>query len=132
MLQEHNQLFCIAHQSVINMKNSLFTKIPAPYQKLLEPVIKVNKLSATNLEALVNFQMHALQSYVDMAMARVQAMAEITDPEGLQNFLINQVELVSSLNQKFLDDSKALGDLIERFQSEFNRLLDENQRVGNR
>lgn len=105
------------------MTNDVLAKMSSQYQNLMGPALKANKLSAANLEALVNFQMSALQSYVDMAMSRMKAAADISDPASLQAFLTSQAETISSLNQKFMDDSKALGDLMGRFKSEFDKLI---------
>ena len=80
MLQMYNfNAFCQFLREII-MSNEMLTKMSEQYQTLLNPVIKANKLSAANLEALVNFQMNSLQSYVDMAMARMKAAADISDP----------------------------------------------------
>ena len=105
------------------MSNEMLTKMSEQYQTFLNPVIKANKLSAANLEALVNFQMNSLQSYFDMAMARMKAAADISDPASLQTFLTSQAETISSLNQKFMDDTKTLGDLMGRFKTEFDQLV---------
>lgn len=110
--------------------NEMFANLSAPYQNLMGPALKANKLSAANLEALVNFQMNSLQSYVDMAMARMKAAADISDPASLQAFLTSQAETISSLNQKFMDDSKALGDLMGRFKTEFDKLVQESMTAG--
>ncbi|MCP5159125.1 MAG: phasin family protein [Gammaproteobacteria bacterium] len=112
------------------MSNDVLAKMSEQYQSALSPVIKANKLSAANLEALVNFQMSTLQSYVDMAMTRMKAAADISDPAGLQAFLTGQAETISSLNQKFMDDTKALGDLMGRFKSEFDKLVKESLPLG--
>ena len=108
------------------MTNDVLANMSSQYQNLMGPALKANKLSAANLEALVNFQMSALQSYVDMAMARMKAAADISDPASLQAFLTSQAETISSLNQKFMDDSKALGDLMGRFKAEFDKLIKES------
>ncbi|MBL8251688.1 MAG: phasin family protein [Candidatus Competibacter sp.] len=96
------------------------------YQNFLQPVVKANKLSAANLEALVNFQMNALQSYIDLAMTRMKAAADISDPASLQSFLTSQSEAIGSLQQKFMDDSKALAALTSQFKSEFDKLVQES------
>ena len=108
------------------MTNDVLANMSSQYQNLMGPALKANKLSAANLEALVNFQMSTLQSYVDMAMARMKAAADISDPASLQAFLTSQAETISSLNQKFMDDSKALGDLMGRFKAEFDKLIKES------
>ncbi|MCB1821160.1 MAG: phasin family protein [Candidatus Competibacteraceae bacterium] len=114
----------------IIMSNEMLTKMSEQYQTFLSPVIKANKLSAANLEALVNFQMNSLQSYVDMAMARMKAAADISDPASLQTFLTSQAETISSLNQKFMDDTKALSDLMGRFKAEFDQLVKDSLPMG--
>ncbi len=107
------------------MANEALTKISEQYQNFLNPVIKANKLSAANLEALVNFQMNSLQSYIDMAMNRMKAAADISDPSSLQAFLTSQAEAIASLHQKFMDDTKALADMTARFKTEFDKLVQE-------
>lgn len=101
-------------------------KVSEQYQSFLAPVIKANKLSAANLETLVNFQLSALQSYVDMAIGRMKAAAEITDPASLQAFMTNQAEAVASLHRKLMDDSKVLADLTARFKTDFDKLVQES------
>lgn len=105
------------------MANEALTKISEQYQNFLNPVVKANKLSAANLEALVNFQMNALQSYIDLAMDRMKTAANISDPASMQTFLTSQAEAIASLHQKFLGDTKALADLIAGFKAEFDKLI---------
>ncbi|MFO1425016.1 MAG: phasin family protein [Candidatus Competibacteraceae bacterium] len=91
-------------------------------QNLLAPIIKANKLAAANLETLVNFQMSALQSYVDMAIGRMKVAAEISDPASLQAFMTGQAEVIASLQRKFMEDAKTLSELTARFKAEFDQL----------
>ncbi len=108
------------------MSNDVLNKMTEQYQNFLGPVIKANKLSAANLEALVNFQMSALQSYVDMAMARMKVAADINDPASFQAFLTSQAEMVANLQHKFSDDAKTLADLMNRFKAEFDKLVQDS------
>lgn len=108
------------------MANEALTKISEQYQTFLNPVIKANKLSAANLEALVNFQLSTLQSYIDLAIGRLKAAANIENPESLREFLTGQAEAIASLQQKLLDDSKALTDLTTRFKADFDKLVQES------
>lgn len=108
------------------MANEALTKVSEQYQNFLNPVIKANKLSAANLEALVNFQMNSLQAYIDLAMSRMKAAADINDPASLQAFLTTQAESIANLHKKFMDDTKALGDLTARFKTEFDKLVQES------
>jgi phasin family protein len=108
------------------MTNDAMAKMSEQYQHFLAPVIKANKLSAANLETLVNFQMNALQSYVDMAINRMKAAADINDPASLQAFMTSQAEAIASLHRKLMDDSKVLADLTARFKAEFDKLVQES------
>jgi phasin family protein len=108
------------------MTNDAMAKMSEQYQHFLAPVIKANKLSAANLETLVNFQMSALQSYVDMAINRMKVAADISDPASLQTFMTSQAEAIASLHRKLMDDSKVLADLTARFKAEFDKLVQES------
>ncbi|CDH47232.1 MAG: phasin family protein [Candidatus Competibacteraceae bacterium] len=108
------------------MANDAMTKMSEQYQNFLAPVMKANKLSAANLESLVTFQMGALQAYVDMAISRMKAAAEINDPASMQSFMSSQSEAIASLQQKLLDDTKTLGELAARFKADFDKLIQES------
>ena len=108
------------------MTQDAMTKMSEQYQNFLAPVIKANKLAAANLETLVNFQMSALQSYVDMAINRMKAAADINDPASLQAFLTGQAEAAASLQRKFVEDAKILGELAARFKAEFDKLVQDS------
>ncbi|MDS4027211.1 MAG: phasin family protein [Candidatus Contendobacter sp.] len=99
-------------------------------QNLLAPIIKANKLSAANLETLVNFQMSALQAYVDIAINRMKAAAEISDLASLQTFLSSQAEAIASLQRKFTEDARILSELTAQFKIEFDRLVQDSRSVG--
>ena len=108
------------------MTQDTLNQMSAQYQAFLAPVIKANKLSDANLEALVNFQMNALQSYIDMAISRMKAAADISDPTSLQTFLSSQSDSIASLHQKLMDDTKALADLTTRFKADFDKLVQDS------
>ncbi len=108
------------------MANEVLSNMSEQYKNFLNPVIKANKLSAANLEALVNFQMNSLQSYINLAMERMKTAADINDPASLQSFLTSQAESITNLQQKFLGDTKALADLMTGFKAEFDKLLKES------
>jgi phasin family protein len=108
------------------MANDVTTKMSEQYQSLLAPVIKANKLSAANLETLVNFQISALQSYVDIAINRMKAAADISDTASLQAFMTSQSEAIAGLHRKLMEDGKVLADLTARFKAEFDKLVQES------
>lgn len=108
------------------MTHDVVTKISEQYQNLLAPVIKANQRFAANLETLVHFQMSVLPTYVDFAINRMKAVAEIKDSASLMSFMTSQSEAMASLQQQVVDDVKALGDLAARFKAEFDQMVRES------
>lgn len=108
------------------MYDELFTKTFANAENLIEPMVKANKLAVTNLEKLVNFQMNAVQAYVDLGLDQLKAAAEVNSPQSFQSFWSKQVEASNVLRQKLLDDTKALVDLSNGFKDEFTKLAEDN------
>lgn len=108
------------------MYEEMFTKNFAQAENFIEPIVKANKVALTNLEKLVNFQMSALQSYVDLGMEQLRAASEINSPQALQTYMSKQVETSNVLRQKLLDDAKALVDLGNGFKDEFAKLAEDN------
>ncbi|MCB1715678.1 MAG: phasin family protein [Candidatus Competibacteraceae bacterium] len=108
------------------MYEEMFTKNFAQAENFIEPIVKANKVALTNLEKLINFQMSAMQSYVDLGMEQLRAASEINGPQALQTYMSKQVETSNVLRQKLLDDTKALVDLGNGFKDEFAKLAEDN------
>lgn len=112
------------------MANDALTKMSEQYQNFLAPVVRINQLSAANLETIVNFQTSALQAYVDIAISRLKAAAEISDPASLKAFLTGQAEAITSLQKKFMDDAKTLGEMATKFKADFDKLVQDSLPTG--
>lgn len=108
------------------MSNDKLAPVLEQSQALLAPVVKTNKLAVAQLEKLVAFQKNALPSYVDLGLERLKAAATVDSPQSLQDFLTGQVEAVTTLRQKLIDDAKALTELSAGFQAEISELAKEN------
>lgn len=108
------------------MYEEMFTKSFANVEGMMEPVVKTNKLAVAQLERLVSFQMSTMQTYVDLGLEQLRAIAEINSPQSLQAFWGKQVEVANSLRQKVLDDTKALVDLGNGMKDEFTKLAEDN------
>ena len=108
------------------MSNDKLAPVLEQSQALLAPVVKTNKLAVAQLEKLVAFQKNALPSYVDLGLERLKAAATVDSPQSLQDFLTGQVEAVTTLRQKLIDDAKVLTELSAGFQAEISELAKEN------
>ena len=101
---------------------NLFNKALETPQVLPEPVVKTNKLLVENLEKMMVFQMNALKSYLDIGLNQMRAAAEITDLQTLQDFCKRQAEIAQTVQQKLMNDAKAMSDMTNRFKVEMDGL----------
>ncbi len=106
--------------------NDEMNKNFANVEKMLDPMVKANKLVVANMEKLVNFNMATMQSYVDMSLEQMKAASEINNPQALQAFWSKQAETANALRQKMMDDAKALADMGNGMKEEFSKLAEEN------
>lgn len=90
---------------------------------LAEPVNKLNTLMVGTASRLVEFQLEAGRSYVDLGLQRMRELGEIRDIEGLTRFAGGQFEFASELARKFMDDLKALGELGGDFREEAREIF---------
>jgi len=107
----------------------MYKDLPDSYSQFsmfLSPVVKTNKLMASNFEKLVAFQMSAFQAYVDLSMSQIKAAADITSPEDAQAFFKSQVEFGEKLREKIMADFKTLTDMGSGMKDEFSKLAEEN------
>jgi phasin family protein len=104
------------------MSNEYFANL----QSVAAPVVQGNKLAVANLEKLVAFQLSAVQSYVDLGIARMKAATEVNGPQDAQAFVNGQVESANAFRTKLMEDAKALADLFAGFKGEFEKFAKEN------
>ena len=104
------------------MSNEYFANL----QSVAAPVVQGNKLAVANLEKLVAFQLSAVQSYVDLGIARMKAAAEVNGLQDAQAFVNDQVEAANLFRAKLMEDGKALADLFAGFKGEFEKFAKEN------
>ncbi len=86
---------------------------------------QVNRVAVANLEKLTRFQLAALRSYTELGLEQLRAASEVSDLQGLQDFYTRQWEMAGTLNQKLLDDARALADLGAGFKADMDRLTQE-------
>ena len=101
---------------------NLFNKALETPQVLPAPVIKTNQLLVESMEKVMVFQMNALKSYLDIGLNQMRAAAEITDLQSMQDFCKRQAEIAQTVQQKLMNDAKAMSDLATRFKIEMDGL----------
>ncbi|HRD67326.1 MAG TPA: phasin family protein [Candidatus Competibacter sp.] len=100
----------------------LFNKALESPQTLSEPLVRANKFIAATVEKMVVFQMNALKSYLDIGLNQMKAAAEIDDVKSLQDFYKRQTDIAQAVQQKFMNDAKAMSDMAARFKTEMDNL----------
>ncbi|MDS4021268.1 MAG: phasin family protein [Candidatus Competibacter sp.] len=100
----------------------LFNKALETPQALPESLVKANKMFVENMEKIMVFQMNALKSYMDIGFNQMKAAAEITDVKSFQDFYKRQTEIAKTVQQKMMNDAKAMSDMATRFKTEIDGL----------
>ena len=108
------------------MSNELFTNVLSQTPELPTAVVKANKLAAANLEKLTTWQIKTVKSYIDLGLDRLKAATEVTDSESLQAFYKDQLEVAKTVQEKLVDDSKALGELSAAIKADLEKLVQES------
>jgi phasin family protein len=119
-MQQNQQPFVLKeHAMVVDLFNKA---LETPRVMMSEPLVRANQLFAANVEKMVVFQMNALKSYLDIGLNQMKAAAEITDFQSLQDFYKRQSEIAKTVQQKLMNDARAMSDMAARFKTEMDNL----------
>ena len=113
-------------QEELMMSNELFTNVLSQTPELPATVVKANKLAAANIEKLTAWQIETVKSYIDLGLGRLKAAAEVTDSESLQAFYNDQLAVAKTVQEKLVNDSKALGELSADIKADIEKLVQES------
>ncbi|MFO1350286.1 MAG: phasin family protein [Gammaproteobacteria bacterium] len=108
------------------MSEVLFDKTLVQTEVFVAPLLKANKLAVANFERVVNYQLSALQYYVDLSLAQLRAAAEIDSPQKLYSFFNKQMETATSVRQRFVEDAKALTEISNDIKEDFTKLAEDS------
>jgi phasin family protein len=101
-------------------------KFFAQTENWMKPVINANKVTVSNFEKFVDFQMKAWQKDVYLGMNQLKAAAEVDSPKAFQSYLNKQVEVAGAVRQQMLNDFKALTEMSTHFKDDFTKLTENN------
>ncbi len=97
------------------MQEDLINAFSEQMKSQYQPWMQLNALWLSNLEKVTDFQLNAINSYSQIGLEQVKKAIEIDGIEDLQEFASEQSSITESLNEKILDDSKALTELTQEF-----------------
>lgn len=104
------------------MNKDFFAVLNTQNTGLIETIQKLNKLAATNVEKLSALQVANLQAYTSLGIERLKVLAEVKTSADLQNYVAGQVEVLKTINERLMADTKALVALNAEFNAEIQKL----------
>lgn len=82
-----------------------------PTQRVFEPAQKFKQHAVSSIEKLASYQLQSLKRYSDITVSQLKAVAEIKDSEDLQNFLLNQTNVLRAFHDSALSDITAVAQV---------------------
>lgn len=90
------------------------------------PITKLIELNKAQFEKMAAAQQEAAKNYAELAEARIKAATSIKDPEALNAFAKEQVELAQSGLEKVVADSKALFEDTKAYNEQVLNIVKES------
>ncbi len=94
--------------------------------KLLAPVVALNKIALAKTEKLVNLQIAAVEKYSGVALASWKQALAANDPAAFQKYVAKQSEVAKGLVEDMLADAKTVAELGQEAAKEVQKVLSEN------
>lgn len=116
-------------QGNADMSDHELNPLSKQYRNLLNPAIKATQLSMAVTEAFVSFYLYVLESNTNLLPPQLKEAAAVSDPQRWRAFLAHQIETLSNLYYKSLEDSRILSSLATHLKSKFDSLAQENLRL---
>ncbi|AGS40290.1 MAG: phasin family protein [Cycloclasticus pugetii] len=90
------------------------------------PITKLIELNKTHFKKMAAAQQEAAKNYAELAEARIKAATNINNPEALNAFAKEQVELAQSSLEKFVADSKSLFEDTKAYNEQVLNIVKES------
>ena len=95
------------------------------FNAFADPIKKLIELNKSQFEKLAAAQQEAAKNYMQLTEARFKAASTIKDPESLQTYVKEQVELAQSGFEKVVADSKSLFEDTKTFNEQVLNIVKE-------
>jgi phasin family protein len=93
---------------------------------LLEIIQKLNQLAATNVEKSPALQIVNLQAYISIGSDGLKMLVGVKTAEDLQTYVVNQVEVLKTVNERLMSGTRALIELNAEFNANVQKLAPES------
>jgi len=98
-------------------------------EKLVAPIVKLNKLNVANLEKLAALQVACLSTLTDLGVAQLKAVVEVRDAEGAKAVAEKQAEYVRTFGEKLVADSKEMVEMAKTYSADVQKIAQEGADV---
>ncbi|MFT6625372.1 MAG: phasin family protein [Cycloclasticus sp.] len=96
------------------------------FNAFADPIKKLIELNKSHFEKLAAAQQEAAKNYIQLTETRIKAASSIKDPESLQTYVKEQVELAQSGFEKVVTDSKSLFEDTKTFNEQVLNIVKES------
>ncbi len=94
-------------------------------EKMVAPMVKLNKLNVANFEKMVQLQMATLSALTDLGVAQLKALVEVRDVDGVKAIAEKQAEYVRTVSEELVADGKAVVELAKTYSADVQKIAQE-------
>lgn len=105
------------------MNQKLFESFADQNKLFFAPVKQFNQAFVEQLEKLSEFQIESMRRYSDLGIERLKSAMAVEDAESIQQFAQHEVEYVTQLNAKLLEDAKKITEIGNDFRSNVESMI---------
>ncbi|GMQ48649.1 phasin family protein [Vibrio sp. 10N] len=91
--------------------------VNAQLQTVLNPFANFSQLVAKNVETLSKMQLETLTAYSELTNENLQSLVAIEQPQDLMNHGSKQLEIISKVSQRLLEDGQKLSQIGNDFKA---------------
>ncbi|ORU89487.1 MAG: hypothetical protein A6F71_00540 [Cycloclasticus sp. symbiont of Poecilosclerida sp. M] len=96
------------------------------FNAFADPIKKLIELNKAQFEKIAASQQEAAKNYVELTEARIKAASGIKDPEALNVFAKEQVQLAQTGYEKIVADSKSLFEYTKAYNEQVLSIVKES------
>ena len=108
------------------MNDKIYESFADQTKLMFGPLMQINQTFVSQLEKITEFQIESIRSYSEIGLNRLKSAMEVKDLQTGQNFAKNEMEFITNINEKMIEDAKRLADIGNDFKVEFEELLKSN------
>ena len=93
-------------------------------EKLTAPVQELNAIAVKNIEELTALQLKTIQENATVGIETIKSATAISDLEGFQTFLTEQVEVAKQIAEGILTNARTVAELSQGSAAEVKDIVE--------